>query len=237
MKASEIRAIAREKLSGKWGKAALATLVYTFITGIITSILGAFEEHEIINMVLSIVSILITVPMTFGFMSTFFKLNDDEEISYVGFLNDGFSCFKKVWAVTLQTLLKLLVPIILFILSLVLFSFATISSITGGPGFIAVLGVILYISALVYLIVKSLSYSLALYVFYDNPDMSAKEIVETSANLMQGNIGRYIGLYLSFIGWGFLTILTFGIGLFWLIPYMQVSQVNFYRNLVDKPNV
>ena len=237
MKSSEIRAIAREKLAGKWGKAALSTLVYAIITVIISSVLGAFAEKQFLNMILSIVSIVITVPMTFGFLLTMFKLNDDEEISYIGFLTDGFSNFKKVWAVTLQTALKLLIPIILFILSLILFSFATISSVTGGPGFIAVLGVILYIAALIYLIVKSISYTLGLYILYDNPEMSAKDIVETSAKLMQGNIGTYIGLYLSFIGWAFLAAFTLGIGFLWLIPYMQVSQVNFYRNLSDKPNV
>ena len=38
-------------------------------------------------------------------------------------------------------------------------------------------------------------------------------------------------LYLSFIGWALLCILTFGIGLFWLIPYMSASEIGFYEDL------
>lgn len=234
MKASEIRAIAREKLTGKWGKAALATLVYGLITGVISSVLDMFEEESLLSAIMSIVSVIITVPMTYGFLVTMFKLNDDEEISYIGFLTDGFSNFKKIWSITLQSALKVIIPIILFIVSLVLFFFSTATTVTGGPGFLAVLGVILYIAALIYLIYKALQYSLVLFIFKDNPDMDSKEIVEKSAELMDGKIGAYIGLQLSFIGWAFLAAFTFGIGFLWLMPYMQVSQINFYRNLVNE---
>jgi hypothetical protein len=39
---------------------------------------------------------------------------------------------------------------------------------------------------------------------------------------------------LSFIGWAFLSILVLGIGLLWLIPYMQISYMCFYEKLTKK---
>jgi uncharacterized membrane protein len=38
-------------------------------------------------------------------------------------------------------------------------------------------------------------------------------------------------LYLSFIGWGFLCLFSFGIGYLWLSPYMTLSLANFYEEL------
>ena len=38
-------------------------------------------------------------------------------------------------------------------------------------------------------------------------------------------------MYLSFIGWGILSILSCGIGLLWLIPYMQAADAAFYEEV------
>lgn len=256
MKASETRAFAREKLVGKWGKAASATLVFGLIEGIISLITWMFEENSLPSLIMSIINLVITVPISFGFLITMFKLNDDEEISYVGFLNDGFANFKKSWSVTLQTLKKLIVPLTLFIVSYVLIFFSLdkfdlFGSTDDGIVILLFLSIILNLVTLVHLIFKSLSFSLATKILYDNPDISSKEIVEKSAELMKGNIGSYICLKLSFLGWAILTLLPFGpvvfplglgiflhipfgLGIFWLIPYAKIAEINFYRNLTNE---
>ena len=38
-------------------------------------------------------------------------------------------------------------------------------------------------------------------------------------------------LYLTFIGWGLLCILTLGIGLLWFVPYMQSALAHFYEDV------
>lgn len=38
-------------------------------------------------------------------------------------------------------------------------------------------------------------------------------------------------LYLSFIGWGILCVVTLGIGFLWLTPYINASKAVFYDNL------
>ena len=48
---------------------------------------------------------------------------------------------------------------------------------------------------------------------------------------MTGNRFKLFCLQLSFIGWAFLAGLTFGIGLLWVFPYMQVAIIAFYFHL------
>jgi len=48
---------------------------------------------------------------------------------------------------------------------------------------------------------------------------------------MRGHKFDLFWLYLSFICWGILCILTCGIGFLWLTPYIYASQAAFYQNL------
>jgi uncharacterized membrane protein len=49
--------------------------------------------------------------------------------------------------------------------------------------------------------------------------------------MMNGYKGKLFGLYVSFIGWFLLSMLTLGIGLFWVGPYMSLSVANFYEDI------
>ena len=258
MRASEIRSLTRQNLAGKWRKAALATLIFGLIVYAISFVL------TFIPVVGPIISAILSVPLSFGLLFTMFKLNDGEEISYVSFLNEGFAKFGKVWSVTLHMFLKLIIPVILVAIfaALSTFNMFYLNSSLSTLGSFA-----LYIITVIYMVYKSLLYTFSLYVLIDNPEITGKEAVNKSAELMKGNIWEYICLNLSFIGWGILAILPFLIScliafvsflktitriptisplafnliifsvvifitsLLWLIPYMRIAKINFYRNL------
>lgn len=80
-------------------------------------------------------------------------------------------------------------------------------------------------------IVKCFSYSMAFFILHDNPEIGALEAITQSRKMMNGYKGKLFGLCLSFIGWAFLCCLTFGIGFFWLAPYITLSITNFYEDL------
>lgn len=80
-------------------------------------------------------------------------------------------------------------------------------------------------------IIKALAYSMYPYIIAENPEIDAMEALRKSEEMMRGNKTRLFSLYLSFIGWFILTIFTFGIGMFFLLPYVQVSVANFYADL------
>lgn len=235
MVSSQIRAEARNSLTGKWGKAALLTLVFGVISYIITLLVN------LVPMVGGIINLVITPVLTFGFLVSIIKLKRNEEVGYIDFFKNGFNQFGKVWGLIGQTILKMILPVAALIISIVLIAVGGAGAIVSGEGmgFLAVLGIILYVVSLVWLIVKGFSYVLSQYILYDNPDMSAKSIVEKSEELMQGHKWAWFWLPITFIGWFFLGALSFGIGYLWIMPYLQVALVIFYEdlagNIASKP--
>ena len=80
-------------------------------------------------------------------------------------------------------------------------------------------------------IVKALSYAMTPFVLLDEPTLSKNAAIERSMAMMQGYKAKLFVLYLSFIGWGLLCILTCGIGTLWLYPYMYTAQAAFYEDV------
>lgn len=81
-------------------------------------------------------------------------------------------------------------------------------------------------------IIKSYSYSMSVYILADNPDMDSNDARKASIKLMHGNKWRLFCLDFSFIGWGLLTLLTFGLLSFWVTPYQQTAHAAFYQSLI-----
>jgi len=80
-------------------------------------------------------------------------------------------------------------------------------------------------------IIASYSYSMVLFIYVDNPEMGISETLRKSKEMMYGYKTKLFLLHLSFIGWGLLCILSFGIGFLWLGPYMFTSLSVFYEEL------
>ena len=79
--------------------------------------------------------------------------------------------------------------------------------------------------------IKAFSYAMTPYILKDNPEMKNNAAIEESMRMMDGHKLELFMLDLSFIGWVILSILTCGIGLLWLIPYINMAHVNFYDDL------
>jgi uncharacterized membrane protein len=80
-------------------------------------------------------------------------------------------------------------------------------------------------------VIKFFSYKMVPYIIAENPDIDAIAAITLSREMMNGHKFRLFKLYLSFIGWVLLSILTLGIGLILLLPYVKLSVANFYREL------
>ncbi len=80
-------------------------------------------------------------------------------------------------------------------------------------------------------IVKGLSYSQAMYILAENPEIGALEAIDRSKKMMDGHKMELFVLSLSFIGWMLLGTITFGIAFIYVIPYMQATLANFYNSI------
>jgi uncharacterized membrane protein len=80
-------------------------------------------------------------------------------------------------------------------------------------------------------IIAAYSYSMTFYILADDPNISAIDALNKSKSMMDGHKMDLFLMSLSFIGWALLCILSLGIGLLWLIPYMNVSIAKFYQDI------
>lgn len=239
---SDIRKQAREALANKWIKGVLIVLAYCAFEFVLGFVSGLVSNIRFLKFIMYIATIIISVPVSFGLIASFIKLKRGEEVKAFDFITYGFSKFSRAWVITGGILVKIWLPLLLYLLATIVLVLATTfglaaSAITNSSSFViiaSIIGIILYIAAFVFLFVKSLLYVLAYFVGYDNENMSGKEAAEESAKLMIGNRCKIILLQLSFIGWSILTIFTLYIGMLWLIPYMQVAMVCFYEALKNK---
>ncbi|WP_086312051.1 hypothetical protein A5821_003309 [Enterococcus sp. 7F3_DIV0205] len=71
-------------------------------------------------------------------------------------------------------------------------------------------------------------FQFAVWVKIDDNKLPVGDTIKYALSLMKGRFGQYFLLQLSFIGWFFIGVLTFGIGLLWVIPYHNVAIASFY---------
>lgn len=79
--------------------------------------------------------------------------------------------------------------------------------------------------------VKVFAYALTPFILNDNPELSANQAINLSVKMMKGHKFDLFWLSLSFIGWIILSVVTLGIGLFWLMPYMSTATADFYLDV------
>ena len=80
-------------------------------------------------------------------------------------------------------------------------------------------------------IIKWFSYAMTPFILEENPELSASEAIHRSRMMMRGHKFDLFYLYLSFIGWFILCILTAGIGFLWLGPYVDTALAAFYEEV------
>ncbi|MFI3313941.1 MAG: DUF975 family protein [Eubacteriales bacterium] len=85
--------------------------------------------------------------------------------------------------------------------------------------------------------IKGLSYSMATYIMAENRDIKYSDAINQSKAMMEGHKMELFKLQLSFIGWALLTIVTAGIAILYVSPYMNAAMAYFYQELKAKQGI
>lgn len=80
-------------------------------------------------------------------------------------------------------------------------------------------------------IIAAIGLSQSFYILAENKEMDPVKALQESWKLMDGHKWDYFVFGLRFIPWALLCLLTLGIGILWLVPYMQVSFAKYYMEL------
>ena len=240
--ASDFRELARRALSGKWGSAVLTTLVAS-ILGADIMVNGGSSTSGITNSVTNVV-----------------KRGNGDGSSY-----DGILASMSITSMTYILGAVMAVVSILIIVGLVQYvigSFVSLgliqynldlidgkdvefgqifskASMFGKALWLRLrMGIFTFLWTLLFIIpgiIKSYAYSMSGFILAENPEMTAKEAMQVSEEMMAGNKWRLFCLQFSFIGWQILCILSLGIGSLWLTPYMNAATAAFYDEISREP--
>lgn len=205
---SELRAQARERLEGQWGTFVLMTFLMLVIQtilqipGYIGSLLEILSPENVLASLSfsNISNILSLLALPLSWGLTVSLLRNHREESVD--LENLFDGFRGGRYTR--------VFCALFLVRLFTFLWALLLIIPG--------------------IMKAFSYALTPYILLDEPELTARQAITRSCEIMEGRRWKLFCLYLSFIGWGILSLLTFGIGFLWLAPYMNASIAAFYED-------
>ena len=89
----------------------------------------------------------------------------------------------------------------------------------------------IYVAGFVIVTIKTISYSMTEFILTDNPMLPYNRALSLSIAMTNGHKGHIFLLYLSFIGWYALVLLTCGLGMIFLSPYLMSTQAELYVKL------
>ena len=82
-------------------------------------------------------------------------------------------------------------------------------------------------------VIKAYAYSMTFFILAENKGMPVLEAITLSRKMMDGHKMDLFLLFLSFIGWSILVVITFGIAAIWVYPYMYATMTNFYLSVKE----
>ena len=166
MVATEIRKNARKALKGKWNKGAIIALIVILISVIVNLTAWKLQENVILVNIISALFVLIGVPLSVGVTYAFLELKRDKNAKLFDFIKLTFKHFAKSWALSWMIIIKMILPIICIAVAIILYVTLMFTSNEISFGFM-LLGVAVFMAAIVYAVIIGLLYVLAYYVAYD----------------------------------------------------------------------
>jgi uncharacterized membrane protein len=212
---AQLKNSAKSALQGKWGAAALATLVMWLIIGAASSI--------------AFLSLVISGPMCLGFALYLREIKNGNqpkmETLFAGFSSSFMNSMVAGIMISLIVglgVMLLFIPFVIFLIpygTILLFKIAFLIAI-----FLLIIPVI----------ILSLPFAMTFFIIADDKNISGLDALKRSWTMMRGHKCRLFGLAMRFFGWLLLGLVTFGIAWLWAAPYFELAFLNFYDDLKDK---
>lgn len=236
MTRKEIKTLAKEKLKGRWTNIVLLTLILAIIEIVASQIAAEYSILSFANDILLVPAITaVGVIYVIKFVSSSKKVSLNEAIPSV---NMWIRFIKMIVIVAICTIPVIIVVVFGEVLFITMASTMHAAMFMGGlpfdpvmmiwimAGGIALIGILL--GSIVGVFLFPLSYLVA------EEEIGVWKATCKSVKIMKGHKWELFVIGLSFLGWGLLSILTFGIGLLWLLPYIQVTFRTYYLSITGR---
>jgi uncharacterized membrane protein len=216
-------------LRGNWGKAVLATLVIALIAVFFSSP-AVYTSYQLQNFM---------EGYSYTSVSDMVSMASDPEFADLQRQSNGTSSLYLLVEIFLLLPLevgfinafrKLLVKLDTNIVGNV-FDFSNYWRKIGGMVWMSLLTFFWSLLFIIPGIVKAFSYAMTPFILDEYPELTPVEAIHRSRMMMKGHKFDLFWLYLSFIGWAILCVITCGIGFLWLAPYVQTAEAAFYEEV------
>jgi uncharacterized membrane protein len=239
----ELKAMARAQLTGKYGTYIGAYLIFSLITWILSFVINliipnataflyatnrdaflAVLPRGVMYLIIFLILSLIFSVMRLGLV----KMILDGSRDYPVRLEDLFYGFRHHpdRVILMQFFLALIeiacvIPGYLMML---------LGQLSGSITLLVISSLLLCVGG-IFSIYYDICFCQCMFLMADYDDISPVQALKISRKRMKGSKGRFFWLSISFIGIYVLGVLSCGIGILWVVPYVMMTEANFYRNL------
>jgi hypothetical protein len=187
------------------------------------------DRQAFIRGAIKVLSMLIIAAMNIALFRFFLLFSlDSGKTTFATFL-EGLNHWRKSILASLYLSLRLFLWSLLVLpIGLLL---AVLPNVFGKMIFSIILLPLACSFLVVLLLLKSIQYSQFFFVLAEYPHVSITKALRTSVVISRAYSGKLFWFFLSFIGWAFLSALSFGVGFLFLLPYIYTARGNAYRFL------
>ncbi len=235
---AELKASAKEKMFGHYGTAVGAVLIIMCTVGSLTGITNLLVDlttvsgtviYYAISFLISLLSGLFTSGTTYLYLKIICG-----RTAYARDIFYGFSlCPNK--AILMQGWISLITYIAN--IPMIVLSYRMLHATETEILALMLPYALCIILSGVVSTVLGLLYALVFYLLHDFPQYSTRELLARSRQLMRGHKGRLFYIYVSFLPLFLAAILSCGIGLLWLVPYINATQTEFFLDLIQNKQI
>ncbi len=244
---TELRSGAREGLAGNYGTVIGASIIYTLITNMISSPAGgagslqdylltgeipSLSPSYLLSIPFSVIGVILSFILSPGISKIIYEIMQERQ----AYLGDLFYCFRNhpltALSIGLWVLLYTIPASLIFGAGLTVFLLSGSYFKNTIPFTLSVAALV--IASLIYIIILiyiELSVSMVYFLYFDNPEKRAIELIKESFRLMKGRKVKLLLLYLSYAGYYILGFLSLGLALLWINPNVTGATALFYKDI------
>lgn len=229
----ELKRISRGNLSSHYSVPMGAFAASALLTALIEMPFSSLQNEQSTTLQTTIYYIarfiiqVLAMNLSFGELKLHLNMARKKEYS----LMDLFHCFMNrsdrylLFALFLSVVT--IAPFVPFVASVIY----TIGAPSASTVFLSIL---LGAAGAALAILLQIEFQMLYFVITDHEEMEFADAIRLSRQLIHSNRGRLFYMYCSFIGMLILGLISFGIGLLWVLPYQKQTLANLYLNITGE---
>ena len=235
-KISELKALARKSLDGYYALLAGALVLISFLSGIGGALsVMLFQGNSMFNLVMSqIFSLIISVVMSVFSAGVYYMFLNVSRGKKTSIQDVTYLFYHHPDRIIVVSLIVTVVQYLLMLPSMIMnYRMDVSANLLEVLQQSLLVSLVMFVGIVVAQLV-TMPIAFGYYLLIDDVEMNATDALKKSMQMMKGNYGRYIYMQLSFLGLMILGVLTLYVGFIWIMPYMQMTEIEFYREILGE---